>query len=279
MKRFCFVLLVAFLLLLVNVAVCLLARDAIAETVLEIVGGRICGVPVDIIEIQSTLSGRIEIRGVTIANRPGYVEQYACKIDRGIIDLNMRQWWSSGRIVFDEIAIEGVSMQLEPNGSTSNLQEIRDCICADSTPEDDAEKDVLDHLAPPTEIRRFTARYNVVFAHYPIVKTPFVMPVQDMEMHDIGVSGNWTMRDTFNYVSDQMFLVALNAGRTGGAILAESATNTMEMIFTGTGNVVKKTFNGAVDAVAGVTQKTVSGAKGLWGGESSSSPDAVPEKK
>lgn len=111
--------------------------DKILKGTIESVGSELLGVPVTVAEVELDLrSGMGQIRGMSIANPPGYQAQNAFEMDMIRLGIDLSSL-SSQPIVINELHIRGPVVELEArdDGST-NLQNLLDNIKKNSASAD-----------------------------------------------------------------------------------------------------------------------------------------------
>lgn len=115
--------------ILVIVVVMLIALqnlDSIIKNVIETVGSDVTQTEVTVSEVKFTLKdGRGEIRGLKIANPPGYQSSHAFSMKEVAVELDPTSL-TGDVFVIKEILIDGADLIAEQKGSTTNLNELLD---------------------------------------------------------------------------------------------------------------------------------------------------------
>jgi hypothetical protein len=100
--------------------------DGIIKQVIEGAGTQATGVAVRVADVKFTLQeGRGEIRGLTIANPPGYQSGNLFEMDEIAVQVELASL-TGPVIVINEVLIDGARLIAEQKGTTTNVQELMD---------------------------------------------------------------------------------------------------------------------------------------------------------
>lgn len=99
--------------------------DALVKRGVEAIGSQVTGVEVRLEGVNlSLLSGKGEIRGLTVANPKGYRAPHALKLERAFIHMKPLTAFSD-RVVIHGVAIRGPDIHYEKRGGRTNLEVIQ----------------------------------------------------------------------------------------------------------------------------------------------------------
>jgi hypothetical protein len=102
--------------------------DGIIKNVIETVGSQVTQTKVTVSEVKFSLKdGRGEIRGLKIANPPGYTSAHAFSMKEVAVELDLASL-TGDVFVIKEILIDGADLIAEQKGTTTNLKDLLDNI-------------------------------------------------------------------------------------------------------------------------------------------------------
>jgi hypothetical protein len=100
--------------------------DGVVASTVERYGGAVTGTDVDVGGVDLALTnGRAELVGLTVANPRGYETDYAVRISRANVELDVASL--AGEVpVVEEIVLDGVAINAEQRGAATNLTDIQE---------------------------------------------------------------------------------------------------------------------------------------------------------
>lgn len=179
---------VATILVIAVVAITLVVNnlDDIIRQVVETTGSEVTGTRVSLDSAKLTLSdGRGELKGLRIANPPGYgspnafqMQEIALQVDPGSITGDV--------IVISEVLVDGAVLTAEQKGLNTNLKDLLNNIesAAGATPASKAPAE-----EPSTEIRLMVKKFSFINSSATVITRQWgdkSLQVPDIVMTDIG---------------------------------------------------------------------------------------------
>ena len=178
--------------------------NAVARTV-ERYGSAVTGTDVSVDGIDLALTaGRAELGGVTVDNPGGYESDYAVRIGKATVELDVASLAGEVPIV-EELVLTGARVNAEQREAASNLTDIQRH--ATSSPGDSQ--------GDPARIviRRFRVEDARVLLTSEYLSDPEELPLKDVVVEDIGGAGG----ATYSEAAEAMLLPVLAAARSAAA--------------------------------------------------------------
>lgn len=157
--------------------------DAIIKRVIEDVGSEVVGTSVSVAEVKFTLQeGRGEIRGLRIANPPGFSSPSAFEMAEIAVQVDPKSL-TGPVIVINEVLVDGAQLTAEQKGTGTNLKQLLDGM-----------KSTGEEPAPPpddqpSDVRLMLEKFSFVNSAA-MVKTEQLgdksLKLPDIRMRDIG---------------------------------------------------------------------------------------------
>ena len=144
-RRFLLVILIVFLVLL---AALLFVRDTLVEFTVEKAGSALLGTQIEVADFSSSLAGRVELTGLTVANPQGYEAPHAIKLEKIIVDIDILSLLTE-RIRIREITVRGFLLNFEQKLANNNLGEIQDNLRAGKKEQSEIQEKKEDGSANP----------------------------------------------------------------------------------------------------------------------------------
>jgi uncharacterized protein involved in outer membrane biogenesis len=157
--------------------------DAIIKQVIEDVGSDVVGTSVTVSEVKFTLQeGRGEIRGLRIANPPGFKSPSAFEMAEIAVQVDPRSL-TGPVIVINEVLVDGAQLTAEQKGTGTNLKQLMDGM---KSTDDEATPPPSDE---PSDIRLMLEKFAFINSAA-TVKTEQLgdksLKIPDIRMSEIG---------------------------------------------------------------------------------------------
>ena len=238
-----FIVLAALLILLI------VFRDIIIEAAVENVGDYIVGTDINIEDFDTSLTGRVELHGFTVANPEGYHSANAFKLDEVIVDIDISSLFTD-KIKINQIRVDGMHVDYELGWGKSNLSEISDNISR-ATKKAEAEKSGVtkteeekkaeEQETIAEEIEANEAEKSVEITELAIVNNSISfsnntlgvslnLPLGGIIMHDIGKESDTSMAEAINEVFSQIFASVISACSSAGSAVGGVVTDVVDSV-------------------------------------------------
>jgi hypothetical protein len=156
--------------------------DGVVAATVERYGSAVTGTDVDVAGVDLALTaGRADLGGITIGNPDGYETDYAVRISRASVALDVGSL--AGEVpVIDDLTLDGALINAEQRAAASNLTDIQRHATASSGP------------APPSTepgrivVKRFRLRDARVLLTSEQLGAPEELPLRDVVVDDIGTA-------------------------------------------------------------------------------------------
>jgi hypothetical protein len=178
----------AVILLAAAVVVCVLTRfDTLLKAAIEKYGSRATGTAVRVGSIHVGLKeGKGELRGLTIANPPGFRGMYAFSLGETAIGIDIKSITRNVKVI-DEILVRGLKIDFETNEDRSvNLNELKNHLAPEKRSEP-RKKAGKSGDGPRLIIRRLLFTEGVVHVRMATgVEKKYELPLPAVEMRNLG---------------------------------------------------------------------------------------------
>ncbi|MCQ2379023.1 MAG: hypothetical protein MJ016_07465 [Victivallaceae bacterium] len=256
--------------LLSLLAILLFFRDDLIEFAMEKAGSAILGTQIEVADFSSSLAGRVEITGLTVANPPGYEAPYAFRLDRIAVDVDLLSLFTK-RILVNEIIVCGLALNFEQVLTSNNLGEIQDNIRAGKKEEAEAveteEEEGNDDAKTAVEITLFDVSDTAISFSSSTLRQTVVLPLGGVTFRDIGKQSSISPTEALDFVYEQIFLAVLSKCRDVGGVLLENGSAAAQDLLESSGNATQKTLDvagdsaqKAVEGIAGAAKNLIDGA-------------------
>jgi len=270
----------AAVLLIALAAVLFVVRDAVVAAAVTRVGSYFTGTAVTLDSFDSSLSGRIELRGLRVGNPAGYHNKHAFSLDRVCLHLVPGTLFSE-RIELKEISVSGMRVAYEPVLDGSNLQDIQqhleevtgaeDSETADAAAPEKEPEAKPDEAGKQVVIRLLSVDDYAVTLASPAIKTSFTVPLPPVRMTDVGDGRPLadTLTQLYNEMLKSVFTVLNSAGGAVASALGDAAKASASGV-SAVGNTVVSSFDGAVrsagDGMEAAGKHVAESVGGIWDG-------------
>ena len=191
--------------LLLIVAALFLFRDLFITYIVPQVGSAALGTKMEIENFSSSLlMGKVELRGLAIANPEGFSDEPAFFLDRVYISISLPSLLTD-EIVINEIVVSGMNVNVEFSLTGTNLGKIQENLKnnlpepaekSDRPEDDDADDQEEDGAGKKLIIDQLTIENNqITFANVPLLLAPIRMTEVGR-----GKSLNETVNDVFGAI-------------------------------------------------------------------------------
>jgi hypothetical protein len=179
--------------------------DGVVADTVERYGRAVTGTDVDVDGVDVALSsGSAALAGLTIANPPGYETDYAVRIDRADVDLDVSSLAGDVPVVA-ELTLDGALINAEQRAAATNLTDIQHH--ATAAPAEPAE-------APSEEGRIVIDRFRLTNARV-LVSSEYLAEPEELMLRDVVVNGigSGTKGATYSEAAEAMLAPVLAAAR------------------------------------------------------------------
>lgn len=256
-----------FIVLLALIVTLLVFRDFVIETAVEKVGSYVVGTKVNIDHFNTSLGGKVELRGFTVGNPAGYHQENAFKLDEVIVDIDLLSIFTN-KIKINQIRVAGMHVDYEVGLLTSNLTEIRDNIGrlskkaeADKSgaieskdevkakkQESVVEKAEKKEVEKSVEITELAIVENSISFSNSATAISLNIPLGGIVMHDIGKESDTTMIGAINEVFSQILISVVAACSNAGVAIANFAGDAVGVLGDAASSAVDSLSKGAENA-------------------------------
>lgn len=246
--------------ILALLALLLIFRDIFITAAVTHAGTFIVGTKVELKKFSSSLTGKVDIQGLTVANPEGFHNPYAFSLERVYVDISIPSLFTD-EIVVNEILVTGMQVDLEAKLNKTNLGVIQENV-ARLVPAEDPNDQNSDVNADASEneqqlvIKKLTINNNNVSFSNALLKLTAKVPLVPISMTDVGkgMTIPQTINTVFVKILTSVFDACAGVGgalgdslKNAGSFFGDSASeiskgigNTAESISDGTGKFFKK---------------------------------------
>ncbi|MEM1113853.1 MAG: hypothetical protein AAGI11_18210 [Pseudomonadota bacterium] len=162
--------------------------DQIVEGVIEKVGTEMTGTQVSLDGVSIDLrAGRGELRGLVLANPPGYSTDYALKFSKVAVAIDPASL--AGQVItLSEITVKGGELNAEQTATGNNLKDILDEV-ERQTASEPKESEAPAPSSEPTDVRLYLKRFVLAGTQATVIvpeQKPAVINVPDVRRKNIG---------------------------------------------------------------------------------------------
>ena len=227
-------------------------RDLFIPIAVSNIGSFALGTDVKLKKFSSSLTGKVDIQGLTVANPAGYHNPYAFVLEQVYVDLSV---WSllTDEIVINKILVTGMQIDLEAKLNRTNLGELQKNVerlipakSNSSAAEDEPKKD---GSSKQVVIGQLDINNNVISFSNSALHFTAKIPLVPISMTDVGrgQSIGETVNDIFAKIITSVFDACSGAGsaignslKDAGANISDSAKGFGKGISEAAGNLFKK---------------------------------------
>ena len=230
------VLLVIGAVLAVLIALTVIFRDLFIPFAVTNVGSFALGTEVKLKKFSSSLSGKVDIQGLTVANPAGYHNPYAFSLEQVYVDLSIPSLLTN-EIVINEVLVTGMQIDLEAKLNRTNLGELQKnverLLPAKSGSSSAKESSSSDSKAQKQlVIGKININNNVISFSNSALHFTAKIPLVPISMTDVGKGQpiGETINDIFGKILTSVFDACSGAGaaigdslKDAGAVIGDSA--------------------------------------------------------
>ncbi len=220
----------------VLLALTIIFRDLFIPVAVSNIGSFALGTEVKLKKFSSSLTGKVDIQGLTVANPAGYHNPYAFSLEHVYVDLSIPSLLTD-EIVVNEILVTGMQIDLEAKLNRTNLGELQKnverLIPAQSGKAPEEESDPVDEKAQKQlVIGKLNINNNLISFSNAALHFSAKIPLVPISMTDVGKgqSIGETVNDIFAKIITSVFDACSGAGsaignslKDAGAVIGDSA--------------------------------------------------------
>ena len=219
--------------LFVLLAVLLICRDFLIEQGVRRVGTWLVGTPVGIESFSSSLSGTVEIKGLTVGNPEGYHAPHIFSLRRVFVSLKPLSVLTD-KIIVEEVTVEGMRVDFESKITETNLGVIQDNVnkklgALGANKETPKEPDSATKEEKPQQqlvIRKLEVRDYSASISAKVLKTSLVLPLVPVSLTDVGEGQpiGETVSGLFGAIGSSISSAAAKSGGVLGGLLKDTGS-------------------------------------------------------
>lgn len=236
-------------------ALLLIFRDMYIPFVVSKAGSFALGTKVELKKFSSSLTGKVDIQGLTVANPEGYHNANAFELERIYVDLSILSIFSN-EIIIREILVTGMKIDLESKLSHTNLGDIqknverllpaKDISEDENTKEEKSKKSVV--------IEKLNINNNSISFSNSTLQVTVNIPLLPISMTDIGKGQS--IAETLNEVLTHILTSVFNACSNLGGAVADSLSSAGSIISDSASSVGKSVTDSAKSIGKGISDTT-----------------------
>ena len=237
----------------VLLALTIIFRDLFIPVAVSNIGSFALGTEVKLKKFSSSLTGKVDIQGITVANPAGYHNPYAFSLEHVYVDLSIPSLLTD-EIVINEILVTGMQIDLEAKLNRTNLGELQKNVerllpaKSEDAPEKES-KPADEKAQKQLVIGKLNINNNVISFSNSALHFTAKIPLVPISMTDVGKgqSIGETVNDIFTKILTSVFDACSGAGaaignslKDAGAVLGDSAKNIGKGVSEAAGKLFKK---------------------------------------
>ena len=239
----------------------LLFRDVFITAAVTHAGSFIMGTKVELKKFSSSLTGKVDIQGLTVANPEGFHNPYAFSLERVYVDLSIPSLFTK-EIIVREILVTGMQVDLEAKLNRTNLgvlqENISRLIPAPTQTDNSGDVKTVDEKEEPQVIiEKLTINNNNISFSNSLLKLTAKVPLVPISMTDVGKG--MTVTETINTVFIKIITSVFDACAGVGGVVGDSLKDA--------GSFLKNSAEGITGGIgkttSGITESTGKFFKGL----------------
>ena len=213
--------------IIVIAAILLLFRDMYIPFVVSKAGTFALGTKVELKKFSSSLTGKVDIQGLSVANPEGYNNPNAFKLEHVYVDVSVLSLLSN-EIVVREILVTGMQVDLEAKLNRTNLGELKANVdrLVPQKSSADAESDTADtkeKSAKSVVIEKLNINNNFISLSNSMISMTSRIPLVPISMENVGKGQS--VAETFNEIFIKILTSVFDACAGVGGALGDSVKN------------------------------------------------------
>ena len=225
---------------------------------IERVGSNTLKVKVTLDDVSfSILGGKLKLKGLVIANPPGYEYENLLELESGQIDMNIRSLLGK-KVTISRLSLDGISLVIEQRDIRgNNLQDILNNL--PSSEDAEAEKDDPD--ARKLHIDKLTVTNTKVIAKLlplPGRAASIPLKLEPIEMNNLGEDNKLT---TAILTAKILKAIALGIAKQGTGLLPDDIIGPMKSVLGKSGEMIMETGKKVLETGKDVGKKLIEGGK------------------
>lgn len=246
----------------------LIFRDTFIPTTVSKIGTLALGTKVEIKKFSSSLTGKVDIQGLSVANPEGYKNPNAFVLDHVYVDVSILSLLSS-EIVIREILVTGMQVDLEAKLNRTNLGELKANVEKLAPQKDTSKADKQEEPADTDNasqksvvIEKLNINNNFISLSNSAIGITTRIPLVPINMENVGQGQ--TVAETFNEIFIRILSSVFDAcknvgGKLGNSI--QSATSTLSNSASAIGKGLTDTTKGIGKSFSDTTGNLFKGLK------------------
>lgn len=253
-------------------AILLLFRDMYIPSLVSKAGTFVLGTKVELKKFSSSLSGKVDIQGLSIANPEGYTNAKAFVLDHVYVNVSMASLFTDD-IVVKEILVTGMQVDLEAKLNKTNLGELQDNVkrlVPVQTAEVSGNQNVSDESEDAAQksvvIEKLNINNNSISFSNSMFHMTTRVPLVPINMENVGQGQ--TAAETFNEIFLKILTSVFDACTSVGGALGDSVkgagaalTDSAAAIGKGVGTGLSDAAKGLGKGLSDSTEKLLKGIK------------------
>jgi len=275
-KRIVVVLVVVLLIVVVGAALLVQVSGGRAlKYGIETIGSSTLKVNVAVEDVSlSILGGKLKLKGLVVANPPGYEYENLLELESGQIDVNMKSLLSD-TVTIKNLNLDGISLVIEQKDIRgNNLQDILNNLPASEDAAAEADPD-----ARKLHIDKLTITNTAVTAKLlPLPGRAASIPLKldPIEMNNLGADNKMT---TAILTAKILKAIALGIAKQGTGLLPDDIIGPMKSVLGKSGEMIMETGTKVLEAGKDVGKELIEGGKDIQKRVSEGLKGLLPGKK
>ncbi len=230
---------------------------------IETVGGNTLKVKVTVADVSlSILGGQLKLKGLVIANPPGYEYANLLELESGQIDMNMKSLLGK-KVIIRRLNLDGISLVIEQRDIRgNNLQDILNNLPSSKDAEAEADPD-----ARKLHIDKLTiTNTTVIVKLLPLPGRAASIPLKldTIEMNNLGEDNKLT---TAILTAKILRAIALGIAEQGTGLLPDEIIGPMKSVLGKSGEMIMETGKKVLETGKDIQERITEGLKGLLPGK------------
>ena len=234
-------------------ALLLIFRDMYIPFVVSKAGTFALGTKVELKKFSSSLTGKVDIQGLSVANPEGYHNSKAFELERIYVDLSIPSLFSN-KIIVREILVTGMKVDLESKITRTNLGDIQKNVerllpVKDKSNDTNTDDTKAEKSQKSAVIEKLNINNNSISFSNSALGLTVNIPLVPISMTDVGKGQSIaeTLNEVLTRILTSVFDACSNLGgsvadslKGTGSLLSDSASS----IGKGLSDTTKKIFSG-----------------------------------
>ena len=244
-------------------ALLLIFRDMYIPYAISKAGTFALGTKVELKKFSSSLTGKVDIQGLSVANPAGYHNPKAFELERVYVNLSVLSLLSN-EIVIREILVTGMKIDLESKLNRTNLGDIQKNIerlvpKTDENGEND-ENRPSEKKSKSVFIEKLDISNNLISFSNSALHLTVDVPLPPITMTDIGGK---SIADTLNEIMQRILTTVFDACSSVGGAVSDSLKGAGALLNNTASSIGKDLSNAANDVKKGISDTAKKFFKGF----------------